>query len=346
MHYLAYGLTLESDARLPELADLEPVGNGYSDVTVRLAEAPSILPEVLEVVQTRTQDDGTPWIRIARTASGYLISEAGIADFAVDRRGREVVLCRTGPGVCELTLRHVLLDWVLALVLCLRGKQVLHASSIVTPRGLCVFAGPSGAGKSTLAASFVAAGYPVLCDDCLVVEKSAATGCFECTPAYPGLRLWDDSVDALRLRTHVTQSVAGYMPKHRVVIGEPASGLAAKSLPLARVYCLTRQPRAAGFEMSRIEPLEGKDALMELVSRSWMCDPTDKTALVKHFRFFESLAKQVAVRKLHVPDDIALLPDVRRAVLADLAGERQTSSDHSKQALPYESHARPVASQG
>ncbi len=340
MRYLAYGLAVESDARLPELPQLETVVDARVDLAARLARPSGVMPEVLDVVQTRAHDDGAPWIRIARTASGYLISEAGTADFAVDRHGREVVLCRAGPGVSELTLRHVLLDWVLALVLCLRGKQVLHASSIVTPDGLCAFAGPSGAGKSTLAASFIAAGYPLLCDDCLVVEKSAEAGRFECTPAYPGLRLWDDSVDALGLRADVTQSVAGYMPKHRVVIEDRANGLTAGSHPLARVYCINRRPRAAGFEMPSVEPLEGKDALIELVSRSWMCDPTDKTALVKHFRFFESLAKHVAVRKLRVPDDIALLPDVRRAVLADLAGERQASSGHSKQALPYESQPR------
>jgi hypothetical protein len=339
VRYLAYGLTLESDARLPELAELKTDRNARADITVRLVEPPGVLPEVLDVVLTKAHDDGAPWIRIARTAWGYLISEAGIADFAVDRRGREVVLCRAGPGVGELTLRHALLDWVLALVLCLRGKQVLHASSIVTPDGLCAFAGPSGAGKSTLAASFIAAGYPVFCDDCLVVEQSAKAGCFECTPAYPGLRLWDDSVEVLGLRNHVTQSVAGYMPKHRVVIEDRANGLAAKRRPLARVYCLNRRPRAAGFDTPWVEPLEGKDALMELVSRSWMCDPTDKTALVQRFRFFASLAKQVAIRKLHVPDDIALLPDVRRAVLADLANEQGTSLDHSGQALPYEPRA-------
>jgi hypothetical protein len=346
VRYVAYGLTLESDAPLPELPELEVGRSIPIDVRIRLAHSSGVVPQVLDIVQSRINTDGRAWIEIGRTASGYLISEAGVADFAVDQHGREIVLCRVAPGVCELTLRHTLLDWVLALVLTLRGKQVLHASAIVTPHGLCAFNGRSGAGKSTLAASFIGAGYPVLCDDCLVVEKSVRSGCFEGIPAYPGLRLWEDSVVALGLKAHVTQTVAGHMPKHRVTTEPCDSSTAAAGRQLAAVYCLARMPRGVGAEPPWIEPLDGRSALMELIACSWLCDATDKAALVNRFRFFESLAKKVPIKRLRLPDSIGLLPAVRRAVLADLAGEvemrsglRSTASSHSFQPRQGASHA-------
>jgi hypothetical protein len=326
VRYLAYGLTIESDVRLPELPQPDTIDRARVDITVRLSDPPGVLPRVLDVVQARTGDGGAPWLSIARTGSGYVISEAGIADFVVDRHGTEIVLCRVGTRVSELTLRHVLLDWVLALVLNLRGKQVLHASAVVTPHGLCAFVGPTTSGKSTLAASFSAAGYAVLCDDCLVVERNDRGGFFECTPAYPGLRLWEDSVEGMGLGKYVTQAVAGYMPKLRVVVGDGPNGPAAGSHRLARIYGLNRVAGETNSQMPRIEALDGKSALIQLVGSSWLCDPTDKVALVGHFRFFEALTKAIPVRKLHLPNGMALLPKARDAVLADLAGEGRDTS--------------------
>ena len=91
-------------------------------------------------------------------------------------------------------MRHLLLDQVMPLVLS-RDRLVLHASAVATPAGAAAFIGFTGAGKSTLAASLSAAGFPILSDDCLVIERDGRG--FLARPFYPGARLWPDSVHAV-----------------------------------------------------------------------------------------------------------------------------------------------------
>jgi hypothetical protein len=63
---------------------------------------------------------------------------------------------------------------VLPLVLHLQGREVLHASAVLSPRGAVAFCGDSGVGKSTLACALGRRGWPTLCDDTLAwhVERN------------------------------------------------------------------------------------------------------------------------------------------------------------------------------
>jgi hypothetical protein len=65
----------------------------------------------------------------------------------------------------ELYQRHAM-----PLVLQARGRELLHASAVLTPRGAVAFAGSSGAGKSTMAFALSQRGYPPLADDALLFD--------------------------------------------------------------------------------------------------------------------------------------------------------------------------------
>lgn len=254
----------------------------------------------------------------ARQEHGFLLRYVGMADFIVNPKGTEIVLAHAEAASSRATLGHLLLDQALPMVLGLRGIPTLHASTVVTPRGVCGFMGPTGAGKSTLAASFSTAGYPALGDDCLAIKED---GGFFAIPAYPGLRLWTDSAQLLADDWSSAPAVAHYTRKRRILNAPAVESFPARLEPLAVIYCLARETGGDGPSRSpapAIEPLRPNEAFLQLLSASFMLDITDRAVLTRNLRFIERLLNAVPVRRLRVPDGFSSLPSVREAVLKDL----------------------------
>src|SRR5205807_10064457 len=122
--------------------------------------------------------------------------------------------CYPVPGTPLETLKHLLLDQVLPLLLSQQGKLVLHASAVAGPGGALAFTGPSGHGKSTLAASFSTNGYELLTDDCLMVEDR--NGSIFGTPLYPSLRLYPEVIRTLFPKQPASTPVTHYSSKQRL----------------------------------------------------------------------------------------------------------------------------------
>lgn len=190
MRYEICGVSLISTEKFPELA---PSNSTESKVTLRLRRENDISAagEIIRAAAKWTLRDGSPFLVSSKTENGYLLKFPQLADFFIDKSGTELVYAPR-PGVPEHSVRHLVLDNVIALALSLREDPVLHASAIVTPHGACAFGASSGTGKSTLAASFQQAGYPTLTDDCLLME--AEEGLVYGVSSYPGARLYQDSL--------------------------------------------------------------------------------------------------------------------------------------------------------
>jgi hypothetical protein len=254
----------------------------------------------------------------ARQEHGFLLRYAGLADFVVDHKGTEIALAHAEAASSRETLGHLLLDQALPMVLGLRGIPTLHASTVVTSKGVCAFLGPAGAGKSTLAASFSTAGYPALGDDCLAIKED---GGFFGIPAYPGLRLWTDSAQSLATDWSKAPAVAHYTRKRRILDGPTVEKFPARLEPLAVIYSLAREADgngASGTPAPAIEPLRPNEAFLQLLSASFMLDITDRWVLTRNLRFIERLLNAVPVRRLRIPNGFSSLPKVREAVLKDL----------------------------
>jgi hypothetical protein len=88
-----------------------------------------------------------------------------------------------------------------------------HASGVEI-RGHRGFLGEAGRGKSTLAAAFARRGYRILTDDCLHLSPSA--GGYRVRPWSSGIRLWQDSIEAVWGAQVRSQAVAHYTRKQRV----------------------------------------------------------------------------------------------------------------------------------
>ena len=319
-HYVAYGLAIDSDLPLPELEATQHQSSPLlaGKLHVRLARPPVSVREPRDWLLQTSLSDGQPWMWAARQEQGFLLRYVGLADFTVNPGGTEIVLAHAEPVSSRDTLGHLLLDQALPMVLGLRGIPTLHASTVVTPRGVCGFVGPAGAGKSTLAASFSTTGYPALGDDCLAIKED--DGGFFAIPAYPGLRLWTDSGQSLSTDWSNAPEVAHYTRKRRILNTPAAENFPTRLEPLTVIYCLAREASGDGPSVSSpvIEPMRPNDAFLQLLSASFMLDITDRSVLTRNLRFIERLFTTVAVRRLRIPDGFSSLPKVRAAVLKDL----------------------------
>ena len=138
-----------------------------------------------------------------------------------------------------------------------RGRFHLHASGIVDPRGQAwLLSGDTGAGKSTLACALANAGWQVLGDDGVILERRDQQ-----VIAHP----WRDAlqvsawmIPAFPRAGRVAGSPDARDPRFRV----PVLAAAARSAPLGGVVLPVRGTRDA---MTRVAPA---DALAALVRQS------------------------------------------------------------------------------
>ena len=316
--YRICGLTLESDTVFPELLSASVITSG-PQMSVRLATRLPLVPSPIQWIRQWPLSTGEPWLHCGKLDSGYLIRFHELADFLVDNGGQKIMGTAV-QGISPITLRHLLLDHVLPLVLNLRGRDALHATAVATPHGVCAFTGMAGMGKSTLAMSFALTGYPVLSDDCLVIEEQ--DGRLVAVPAYPGVRLWDDTCAALAPQINAPSPVAHYTDKQRLVWQEQVKNFPTTPLPLQRIYLLTRSSgNASVMDLSapHIESCPQRQVFMALLEQTFRLDVTDAVMLVRQLHWLERIVTQIPVRRLYIPNDFTALSTVQAVVLRDCA---------------------------
>jgi hypothetical protein len=311
LRYRICGVSFESAERFPELT---PSPQAASDVILQLRRVETF-PNPGKTIRPAvnwTLPDGRPVLVSFKTENGYLLEFVNLADFFIDGAGCEVLYIPR-PGVPDHSIRHLILDSVMAFVLNLRGLVVLHASAVVTPFGACAFAATSGVGKSTLAASFQKAGCPTLTDDCLVLESTR--GAIYGIPSYANVRLRADSLALVHARPDRTLPVAHYNTKRRVKTG----GFAIGRHRLTALYCLQRQSvENATNREPVIEAISGAERFMLALRFTFCLDPNDPATLLRQFSQIEQLLSFVPISRLTIPADFAALPRVHEALLSDL----------------------------
>lgn len=298
----AYGVVLESSVDLPELPRADE-GEGEPAIRVVFVDEPLPPPAPFHVW---TLPSGERWLECARLGTDYHLRFPGLADFVVARASREVRVRALAP---LLTVRHLLLDQVLPLVFNALGRDALHATAVLTPRGAVAFAGETGAGKSTLAASFAELGCPTISDDCLLLDVSEEDG-IRVVPAYPGVRLYEDSRRGVG-DLHATGRVADYSTKQRVV---SRGDFPRAPVPLRVIYHLAQ----SGEDAPSSGPVPPSEAFVALTTSSFRLDVDDGPMLVRQMELFSRVVAAVPVRRLSVPRSFARLADARALVLREL----------------------------
>lgn len=175
---------------------------------------------------------------------------------------------------------------ILALLLTLRGLEVLHGSAVAVGGTAVAFVGHSNAGKSTLAGEACAAGAGLVADDVLAVEVGDDGA--HCVRGGP----------ELRLRKGVNELAERLVPgADRTVDGRAA--VAVTTSPVRCALAAIMVPRVTpGAPEPRLVRLGPKAAFETLIRYHRLAGLTDPVAVRRHFHACVDLARMVPVVNL------------------------------------------------
>jgi hypothetical protein len=299
VRYAFHDVTLDSELPLPEV----PTATRRRAATIAIRLAAAGAPPAPRWFH-HWREGRRRSISFARLDDGYLLRSHGFADFHVAADGA-TVRCEAREDCPAATLRHLLLDQVLPLVLALRGGIVLHGSGVhIAGIGVVAFVGAAGAGKSTLAAALGVSGHQIVADDSLVVRRRGARPVV--VPGYPGARLWRDASRGLGLSSRGA-AVAHYTRKRRVAA--PELPFRRSAGPLKAIFLLGRRgrarargsrPKAAPAALGRA--LAPRERLIALARCTYVLDVQDRVQLAAMFGGLAWLVGRVPVLRLHLRD--------------------------------------------
>ena len=228
----------------------------------------------------------------------------------VDIIDERSIVARARTGVAKDNCDHFLGDQVIPRMVANSGKLVLHAGGVRVEDFAILLIGPSGRGKSTLSASFDGGGTALMGDDAIIIDWVDDSPRAEAV--YPSLRLLPDSIAALLPKGTAAALVADYSDKQRITLGAPES----ISLPLRAAFILSPPD---GESTITIRPMSIADACMAFVDSSFALDPSDIPVARTRLADASDLARQLPTFSLSYPRDYARLPEVRHAILGQIA---------------------------
>jgi hypothetical protein len=303
------GLTVASEIRLPELRR----GRGPAQCSIVLSRPDDVDERTVTWFHAWRAQREEAWLSFGRTRAGYLLRVRDLADFAIDR---EISTVRVRPAdrLPAETLRHLLVDQILPLVLAARGRPALHASAVhFDRRGTIALVGMGGRGKSTLAAALAARGARIVTDDCLAIELRSHGA--NVLPAYPGLRLWPGPATRAVAGSTTSRRVAHYSSKRRIDGG----AFAFRSTPSPLRAVLVLSPRSRRGSAASLQRMPARARLLALLRSAYILDVEDRVGLGRLFADLSALAAVVPVLRLRVRHGARHLP-AAAAVIEELAG--------------------------
>jgi hypothetical protein len=304
--YSVYGLRVRTTIPLtiPELP-----GESSWDIDV-LAGDPLLFEESVRNVPLNSD-----WAQAHPLPGRWIYARLkGTFDFLISPDGSQVFYRSLGE-LSATSFETYLLGLLMKAVFIKRDIQSLHASSVVVDGKAIAFLGSNGFGKSSLAACFVSAGYPLLTDDLLRLDWD--TGCIWAYAGPACLKLLSDS------RQRLDGSSAGIPmdPAAEKWLFRVTGDLQGQiRRPLAAIYCMIGPERAREAKRIVIDTLERRDALHEILCGTHTDRVVEPDRVTSPFDAAKRIVETVSVRRLAYPWELALLSDVRNAILADVRG--------------------------
>jgi hypothetical protein len=245
MHtYIAYGLKLESEIELPELAAYHTaLVCDAESISIQIADVPEDLSDAVTTVEGyRVQQDKA--LFVMNGTARYLIT------------GGNTITVFPVEGHDPAWLRIVLISGALGILLHQRGLFPLHASAVVFEGNCIAFGGNSGAGKSTLAAGLSRQGLKLLAEDKLVVRKTEQG--WMAWPGIPFLHLFPDSAIRGDLSA---QTRASTSPRTGKYIHLDSQRFEREPKPLKALYMVDWASTESG---AHIAPMSAMEAFLDL----------------------------------------------------------------------------------
>lgn len=274
LRYRLFGLLIESELPLPELAGQQQDGaEQEADITIRLGSTGN------------------------ENGSAFKLDIDGVARFVI--AGGRSITVDPAPGAGEADIRLFLLGSAMGAALHQRGILPLHANAVVMDSKAVAFTGRSGAGKSTLAAWFHDQGYQILADDVCVI-RIGAEGRPLAYPGLPRLRLWEDALAASgrKAADHTPSFHVSGDERRKYDVRIPVEGIAEEPRPLAALFSLEEGDDFA------IERLGGSAAVEAISANTYrgrlIAEVGDPAA---HVEACVTIARTVPIMRLQRPFD-------------------------------------------
>jgi hypothetical protein len=189
---------------------------------------------------------------------------------------------------------------VLPLVLQVRGYEVLHASAVMTQRGVVAFCATSETGKSTIAYGLSQRDYPIWSDD--AVALGPLEGVVTALPLPFRVRLRPASL-AFFEQQQVSPFLQGDMfRRDSSPYDQPA--------PLATLWALKQTPRSPTNDSLTVRQLTSAQAYAAILTHAYCFSLQNQGRKRKMLQAYLALAAQVPVFELCFQSGIEGLPRV------------------------------------
>ena len=312
-----YGLGIQVNVPIAGLAGLQ--APRQVDVRISLGSIPPFLATIPRDewqeyhVSSDLDEHGEPSNRYWRLSGGdyFRIDYLDGTVIAVDAPGSRVWARSPESATVEDTATY-LLGPTLGFVLCLRGITCLHASAVAIAGRAVALVGPSGSGKSATAAAFARLGYPVLTDDVLALQDEGAF--FNVQPAYPRVRLWPQSVEALFGSVDALPRITPGWDKRYLDLNGRDYKFQHTPLPLAAIYFLDE--RSTDAIAPSVKPVGAREGLMSLVANTYASYLLDKPMRAREFQVLGQLAEGIPLRRVSPSADFGRIQELC-ALIAD-----------------------------
>ncbi len=262
------------------LTGVSPLLNdaGTFDVVIRVATGSSPLAKV----------NGR--FVFQHSADISLIKIEDVADFEI-KRGRQI---RVWPaaGVTQKDIEIFLFGQAWATLCHQRGILPLHASAIVTGKGITGFSGHSGAGKSTTAALLASLGYELITDDILPVSFNSNS----IPGAWPFLRRLKLHLDPIeQLAFTPAEMVSETLDKEKYFVHPKQTG----NNEWSRLERLSLLENDVTDVRAPIEQITGAEAVRALVDQTYHFKfILDTRCFGDHLAFCTQLASKILIYRL------------------------------------------------
>lgn len=258
---------------------------------------------------------GKPRLEVWRFSGHYHLRYADGTQFLVDKSGTRIwATWPTGTLTLEDTATYFL-GPIMGFVLLLRGFISLHACAVAVNNQAIAIAGPAGSGKSTTAAAFAERGYRILAEDVVTLRDLGAE--FLVQPAYPSIRLWPSSVEALYGAAASLPKLTPTWDKCYLDLTQDKYRFHTCPVPLAAIYLLAGRNADPGSPSVRDLPAAA--SLISLIANTYVTHLMDKQMRAREFELLNRVLHSVPVKLVTPHSDPARIDVLCRTILENFA---------------------------
>jgi hypothetical protein len=319
--YQIYGVGIQSDI---SISGVEPRPDSDPDVTLRFesGSAPTWVTNGLQLAARVVVDrfsekqSADPAFRLIEHGNGecHELRYEGETTFVVNR-ATDRVWGSVHPPFTNADLATYFLGPVMGFILRQRRVTCLHASAVELQGQGVVFAGDAGHGKSTTAGALALRGVPVMTDDIVPLELTKDE--IWVRSGYPRVCLWPEAVENLLGTAEALPKLTPVWEKHFLPLDGVRGKFVGEKRPLGLIYVFAE--RSQETNAPRIEEMQPREALLELVKTTYMNWLLDRDRRAEEFDDLCKVVERVPVRRIIPHQDPMKIGALCELILADAA---------------------------